>query len=81
MNNKRLTKLKKDDYLTKGYDFWKSYREKLTEIIKCESKVEKTPENINKLSNEIGVKATARYFNLQPSQVRYYRKKFENTKE
>ena len=41
-------------------------------------KLEKTPDNIYKLAKEIGVKPTARYFDIQPSQVRYYIKKLES---
>lgn len=73
-----LPKLKPDDYLTQGYEFWKNYRIELTKLLlKEEEKLEKNPENIFKLSKEIGVKATARYFNIEPSQVRYYVKKIE----
>lgn len=71
--------LKSDDYLTKGFDFWKNYRINLYNIIKQEDEIlPKTPENIYRKAKEIGIKPTARYFNIYPSQVRYYIKKFED---
>ena len=75
-----LPELQPDDYLTKGADFWKKYRQTLTKIIDKErtmKKPEKTPENILKFLETHGVKHTARYFDIQPSQVRYYRNKYE----
>lgn len=75
----QLPKLKSNDYLNKDYEFWKNYRITLTKIIKeqeNEIKLEKTPENIIMLAQKQGVKPTARYFNIQPSQVRYYIKKY-----
>lgn len=74
-----LPKLEKDDYLNKGYEFWKNYREKLTEQLLGEQDnvIEKNPQNIVKMAHEIGVKPTARYFNIDPSSVRYYIKKYE----
>lgn len=77
----KLPKLKPNDYLNKDYEFWKNYRIILTQIIneqEKQTKVEKTPENIVKLAKEQGVKPTARYFGIQPSQVRYYVKKTKN---
>lgn len=71
-----LPRLNKKDYLEKGYDFWKKYREMLYQVLKeqeQEEKLAKTPQNIVKLAQEIGVKATARYFSITPSMVRYYR--------
>lgn len=76
--NDFLPKLKPDDYLTQGYEFWKNYRIQLTKILheqEHEEKLEKNPENIVKYAKEHGVKPSARYFNIQPSQVRYYIKK------
>jgi hypothetical protein len=62
----------------KDYEFWKNYRIILTQIIhelEKKEKIEKTPENIVMMAKEQGVKPTARYFEIQPSQVRYYIKK------
>ena len=74
----KLTKLEKDDYLKKDAIFWKSFRKTITTIINTpEQKLEKTPENIYKMAKEIGIKPTARYFDIQPSQVRYYIKKLK----
>lgn len=71
--------LNSDDYLTQGAEFWKNYRINLYNIIKeGEVILPKTPENIYKKAKEIGVKPTARYFGIYPSQVRYYVKKFED---
>ena len=61
-------------------EYWIKYRRTLYKSIKeqeNEKKLEKTSENIYKLAKEKGVKPTARYFNIQPSQVRYYIKKEE----
>lgn len=77
----KLPKLKSNDYLNKDYEFWKNYRIILTQIINEQEKqikLEQTPENIVKLAKEQGVKPTARYFDIQPSQVRYYVKKTKN---
>jgi len=73
-----LPQLEKDDYLIKDYKFWKNYRETLYKSIQFQEKednIPKTPENIIKMAESIGVKATARYFNISPSSVRYYRDK------
>ena len=75
-----LPKLEHDDYLTKDYEFWKKYRQLLYRKIKEQEKEEqipKTAENIIKLAEQIGVKAAARYFNIEPSTVRYYRNKIK----
>lgn len=73
-----LPQLNENDYIEKDCEFWKNYRKELTKIInKKTSKIEKTTENIYNLSKEIGIKPTARYFNIEPSQVRYYIKKYE----
>lgn len=77
----RIPKLNKDDYLNHDEEFWMNVRKELTkELFSKEDKLEKTPENICKLANEIGVKPTARYFNIQPKQVRYYRDKINKNK-
>ena len=74
----KIIKLKSDDYLKQDATFWKEYREQLYQILFFEEeKLEKTPENIYKKAKEIGIKPTARYFNIQPCQVRYYIKKIE----
>lgn len=75
-----LPKLKKDDYLKQGYEFWKDYRESLTaELNKQETELEKNPENITKKAKEIGIKPTARYFDMSPASVRYYVRKYEDS--
>jgi len=67
-----LPTLEKDDYLNKDATFWKEYRKNLYVLInKKEEKLEKTPENVIKMANEIGIKPTARYFNISPASVRY----------
>lgn len=80
-----LPKLKEDDYLNQGYDFWKKYRESLTELLESSEKEEvkysKTPENIVDMAKKVGVKPTARYFNITPASVRYYIKKLEQKNE
>lgn len=64
--------LEKDDYLTKGSKFWKEYRQSLYKFINQEEeRLEKTQENIVRMAKEIGIKPTARYFNISPSTVRY----------
>ena len=74
-----IPKLNKDDYLKKDQMFWKDIRIKITKTInEPEEKIEKNKENIYKMVKEIGIKPTARYFNIQPSQVRYYIKKIES---
>ena len=73
-----LRKLNKDDYIIKNYDFWKNYRLELTKELKENSQIiEKNPKNIYEMAKKVGVKPTARYFNIQPSQVRYFIKKCE----
>ena len=68
----KIQKLASDDYLNQNYDFWKNYRLDLIKEVESEIKekeeepLEKTPENIVYLSNKIGVKPTARYFNIFP---------------
>ncbi len=80
----KIQKLASDDYLNQNYDFWKNYRLDLIKEVESEIKeeeeepLEKTPENIVYLSNKMGVKPAARYFNILPSTVRYYKKKMEN---
>ena len=65
----------------KDFNYWKEYRKNLTEMLKeKQEKLEKTPENIYNMAKKSGVKPTARYFNIQPVQVRYYITKFESEK-
>lgn len=67
-----LPTLGKDDYLTKNSEFWKIYRQNLYKFINQEEKrIEKTSKNIAKMAKEIGIKPTARYFNISPASVRY----------
>lgn len=76
----KLPELQPKDYLEKDYDFWKNYRIQLTEIIKKEEhedKLDKNPINIIMLAKTRGIKPTARYFNIEPSQVRYYIRKYD----
>lgn len=74
-----LPNLNEDDWKNKDYDFWKKYREEFTNAISEQNtSIEKTPENIYKMAKKIGIKPTARYFNIEPVQVRYYVKKVEN---
>ena len=73
-----LKKLNENDYLVQNYEFWKNYRIELTKQLKSNDYViEKTPKNIYDMVKNMGVKPTARYFNIQPSQVRYFIKKYE----
>lgn len=77
-----LPNLNEDDWKTKDYEFWKKYREEFTSLINEQNtSLEKTPENIYKMAKEIGIKPTARYFGIQPVQVRYYVKKVEEKNE
>lgn len=79
---KDLPHLEKDDWKNKGADFWKDYFDILSEKLFISSeKIPKTAENIFDMSNKIGIKPTARYFNIEPSQVRYYRKKVMSKNE
>ena len=73
--------LKKDDYLKQDKTFWKNFRNEITKALKEPGvKLPKNAKNIYKLSQKIGIKPTARYFNIEPSQVRYYIKKYKNEK-
>ena len=60
---------------SKDYDFWKNYRRNLTESLGEDKKIEKTVENIAQMAKEIGIKPTARYFDISPASVRNYMKK------
>lgn len=73
-----LPKLKKDTWYKENSEFWKEYREKLTQIIKEEKnnrKIIKNKKNICEMYHKSGLRATARYFNISNSQVMYYVKK------
>ena len=61
-------------------EYWKKFRKELTKNIIVTTDLEKTPENIYNMAKKIGVKPTARYFDIYPSTVRYHIKKFEGTK-
>ena len=69
-----------------NYENAREWRIILTKIIKVGNIIEKlnklnyTPENIYNMAKEKGIKPTARYFNVYPSQIRYYVKKYENEK-
>ena len=67
-----LDKLSEKDYLNKDDIFWKNYRKKLTESLNDDQKIEKTIENISSMAKEIGIKPTARYFDISPAIVRNY---------
>ena len=62
----------------------KKWRITLTKILKIgkyidkSNKLNRSPENIYNMAKRSGVKPTARYFEITPSQVRYYIKKIEN---
>ena len=61
-----------------NYNKWKQFRIYLTDLInEEEEKIEKTTENIYKMYIKSGLKSTARYFNIQNSQVLYYVKKYK----
>ena len=77
-----LPNLNEDDWKNQDYDFWKKYREEFTSMINEQNKKKKkSPENIYKMAKKIGIKPTARYFEIEPSQVRYYVKKYEIDKK
>lgn len=59
------------------YEYWKEYRRKLTSELKENVEIKKDSKNIYKMAKEIGIKPTARYFNIDPSNVRYHIKKIE----
>ena len=58
-------------------DYWKKYRQDLTKALFETDNIEKTPQNIYDMAKKSGIKPTARFFNIQPSTVRYYIKKLE----
>ena len=67
--------LDSNDYLTKDAKFWLEYRRWLTDSLNNDNKIEKTEENIINMAKEIGIKPTARYFDISPITVRNYLKK------
>lgn len=80
MNNDNLIlpELKNDSWKTENADFWKNYRQTLTKLInnyKKEEKLEMTQKNILYLLESHSIKWTARYFNVQPGTIRYYKNK------
>lgn len=68
------------------FEYWKNYRKELINKLNSEhkEKVFSTKDEKNKLIYDmaisIGIKATARYFNITPKTVRYWIKKYENKK-
>ena len=69
--------------MNSDYNYWKEFRQDLTQKLKKEEKIEyKTKEEKNiaiyNMAKTSGIKATARYFNINPSSVRYWVKKFED---
>ena len=67
--------------MNNNYQYWKKIREDLTNLLKenIES-IEMTPKNVYELYKKIGVKATARYFNVSPSTIKYYLEKYKKCK-
>ena len=64
--------------MNNDYNYWKKIREDLNKILKDEGKkMEMTPKTVYELSNKIGIKASARYFNVSPSTIRYYIEKYK----
>ena len=60
------------------YTYWKDFRIFLTNLLKEDNiKIEKNKENIYKMYITSGLKSTARYFNIENSQVMYYVKKYK----
>lgn len=57
--------------------YWRDYRRKLTKELNIINDVEKNSKNIYDMAKRIGVKPTARYFGIDPSNVRYHIKKIE----
>ena len=56
-----------------NYDYWREFRLYLTSVIKePDLEIEKTTENIYNMYIKSGLKSTARYFNIQNSQVLYH---------
>ena len=57
-------------------EYWKNYRKKITEQLKEEKTYDKNDiQSIIEMASKIGIKPTARNFNISPSTVRYYIKK------
>lgn len=72
-NNKQKPNDYNDDYI-----FWKNYRQALYKEIKVQETAKNIPKNaknIVEMADKIGIKATARYFNINPSSVRYHIKR------
>lgn len=68
--------------MNNDYKYWYNYRVKLTNNLKKEKNIvykdndEKT-KAIVKMAKEIGIKPTARYFNIESSSVRYWLNKYK----
>ena len=65
--------------MNNDYNNWKNFRIYLTDLINIEEeKIEKTTHNIYNMYLKSGLKSTARYFNIQNSQVLYHVKKYKD---
>lgn len=57
-------------------EYWKNYRKQITKQLKEEKYYDKKDkQSIIEMAIKIGIKPTARIFNISPSSVRYYLKK------
>lgn len=68
--------------MNNDYNYWYDYRVKLTNELKKENNIvykndEEKKKAIVKMALEIGIKPTARYFNIEPSSVRYWLNKYK----
>lgn len=62
----------------KEYEYWKNYRKQITGNLKKEQYYDKENKQlVAEVATKIGVKPTARMFNISPSSVRYYLRKKE----
>lgn len=68
--------------MNNDYEYWYNYRVKLTNNLKKEKSIIYKDDNEKKksiveMAKEIGIKPTARYFNIEPSSVRYWLNKYK----
>lgn len=68
--------------MNNDYEYWYNYRVKLTNNLKKEKSIIYKDDNekkkaIAEMAKEIGIKPTARYFNIEPSSVRYWLNKYK----
>ena len=68
--------------MNNDYEYWYNYRVKLTNNLKKEKSIIYKDDNEKKksiveMAKEIGIKPTARYFNIDPSSVRYWLNKYK----